>query len=396
MTIFNIAKLPLGSFGGAGFSYQESTTEGGRKTITHEYPNTTGRLVEDMGGLEKKFSITAWTDDNVSDTNRDNLITALDKKGNGVLIHPRFGSQTVTCIGYSIVDNISQLGISKFTIAFEVATLNTLPIAEKASKGFLANLKTSLLGENETAFNSKWASVKNAKSKFDSAVATTKNAANEIKRVSQLIQGSADTFSDFTTSINEIVSSVNSLVQTPAVLSSKITTAFNNLSVAYNSSQDVFDVTTSLFGSNSSDRNATGNSQTNQDITTNQDQINNIVNSSAMALAMNAAATIDYQTLDDVTEVNSAIEDGFALLTNLDKDVYKILIEMRVQLNFILSDLSVSLPRVTNLTVVNKASLISIVYGLYGSLDLKSTIRDLNGFTDTSAVSGDIKILSNV
>ena len=397
MTIFNIARLPTASFKDVEFAYQESSTDGGRKTISHEYPGRTERYVEDLGGIEKKFSITAWTDDNVSFSDRDALIQVLDSSGVGTLIHPTLGNQTVACIGYNLSDNVKELGITKFTISFEVASLNIVPSLLKGNKGFLATLKSSILGDSETAFDNGWKSVTKAKAKFDSAVKTVKNAANEINRVSKLVQGSADTFSDFTTSINQIISSTNSLVQSPSILAGKIRTAFDNLSVAYNSSRDVFNVVKNLFGSNSSDRQSSGNSQLQKDIKANQDQVNNFVNAAALALAYNAAGDINYATLDDLNAVSSTLEEGFALLpTTLDRDIYKSLIQMRIQASDLFANLAISLPNVANYEVINPTSLNTLVYSLYGSLDLKETIRSLNNFQDTSRISGTIKILTNV
>ena len=397
MTVFNIARLPTASFRDVEFAYQESSTDGGRKTVSHEYPSRKERYVEDLGGIEKKFSITAWTDDNVSFSDRDALIGALEGAGVGTLIHPTLGTHEVACIGYNCSDNTKELGITKFTITFEVASLNILPSVLKGNKGFLANLKSKILGKQEENFNKGWKSVTKAKAKFDSAVKTTKNASNEINRVSKLVQGSADTFSDFTTSINQIIASTNSLVQSPSILASKFRTAFDNLSVAYSSSQQVFDVVKNLFGSDSSDRQATGNSKQEQDIKANQDQVNNMVNACAIALAYNAAGNISYATLDDLNLVNNQLEKGFALLpTTLDRDIYALILDMRVEATNIFSKLAISLPNVADYEVVNPTSLNTLVYTLYGSLELKEIIRTLNNFQDTSRISGTIKILTNV
>ena len=397
MTIFRVAKLPVASFRGVEFAYQESSVDGGRKTISHEYTNRKERYVEDLGGIEKKFSITAWTDNNVSFSDRDALIGALEAQGIGTLIHPTLGTHQVACIGYNLTDSTKELGISKFTISFEVASLNINPSTLKGNKGFLANLKSKILGNSEAAFDSGWKSVTKAKAKFDSAVKTTKNAANEINRVSKLVQGAGDTFSDLTTSINQIVASANSLVQSPSVLASKMRTAFDNLSVAYNSSKDVFDVVKNLFGSDSSDRQATGNSDREKDIKANQDQINNMMNACAIAVAYNAAGNIDYQTLDELNQVNSELEAGFAALpTTIDRETKRLISEIRIEASNIFSRLAISLPNVANYEQFNPISLNTLIYSLHGSLDLKDTILALNSFHDTSRISGTIKILTNV
>jgi prophage DNA circulation protein len=396
MTVYNTARLPDGQFRDAGFFYQESNGSGGRKTTTHEYPNKKERYVEDLGGLEKKFSLNVITDDNVSYADRDSLIGALDQSGVGTLIHPSMGDLQVVCVGYTFNESVRELGITKFSIEFEVASLNILPTATTGNKGFLANLKSKILGKNEDVFDAGFKTVKNSKAKFDSAVKTLKQSANKINQVARQIQGSADTFSDFATSINQIISSANKLVQAPSTLSANLRTAFDNLSVAYNNSQDLFNTTKGLFGFDQRDQNTNGNSQLQQDIKENQDQINNFINVAALATAYDAAANIDYSNLDELNQVISELEDGFNSLPDIERDLYDDLVSIKIEATKIFSQLAISLPNVAEYEVVNPISLNILTYKLYGSLDLKETLNLLNGFSDTSQIQGTIKILTNV
>jgi prophage DNA circulation protein len=395
MTVFNTRKLRQASFKGVEFFYQDSTIDGGRKTITHEYPDTNTRYVEDLGKLEKSFSITAMVDNNVNYSSRDALIDVLEQEGVGVLIHPEYGTNNVALKGYSVSNNINNLGVTTFNMTFEVAEQNRFPQTTKGNKGFLANLKSSLFGTNEAAFDAAWESVINKKQQFDSAVDTTKQASREIQRVSATIEGAVDGLSDYVTTLNELVDDATELVQTPSDLSTKLSLMFSNLEVAYNKTEDVFDVASELFGFDQTDRNSSGSSTQQTQIKNNQDQINNFINAGAMATAYNAAASIAFTNFDQVNEVNTKLEDGFAVLpSNLDKDVYKSLLEMRIQTNEILTNLAISLPRVSTYST-RKVSLNVLTYNLYGSLDKKNDVKMLNDFLDTSRIEGEIKILSN-
>jgi prophage DNA circulation protein len=395
MTVFNTRKLRQASFKGVEFFYQDSTIDGGRKTITHEYPDTNTRYVEDLGKLEKSFSITAMVDNNVNYSSRDALIDVLEQEGVGVLIHPEYGTNNVALKGYSVSNNINNLGVTTFNMTFEVAEQNRFPQTTKGNKGFLANLKSSLFGTNEAAFDAAWESVINKKQQFDSAVDTTKQASREIQRVSATIEGAVDGLSDYVTTLNELVDDATELVQTPSDLSTKLSLMFSNLEVAYNKTEDVFDVASELFGFDQTDRNSSGSSTQQTQIKNNQDQINNFINAGAMATAYNAAANITFTNFDQVNEVNTKLEDGFAALpSNLDKDVYKSLLEMRIQTNEILTNLAISLPRVSTYNT-RKVSLNVLTYNLYGSLDKKDDVKMLNDFLDTSRIEGEIKILSN-
>ena len=185
-------------------------------------------------------------------------------------------------------------------------------------------------------------------------------------------------------------------MQAPSTLSANLRTAFDNLGVAYNSSQDLFNTTKGLFGFDQRDQNTNGNSQLQQDIKENQDQINNFINVAALATAYDAAANIDYSNLDELNQVITELEAGFNSLPDIERDLYDSLVEMKIEATNIFSQLAISLPNVAEYELINPVSLNVLTYKLYGSLDLKETLRLLNDFSDTSQVQGTIKILTNV
>ena len=79
MSILN--QTQAASFKGAKFLLKDDRTEGGRKTVTHEYPNRDTREVEDLGKLQKRFSITGIIHDGKDGgyfSRRDALISALE------------------------------------------------------------------------------------------------------------------------------------------------------------------------------------------------------------------------------------------------------------------------------------------------------------------------------
>ena len=91
------------------------------------------------------------------------------------------------------------------------------------------------------------------------------------------------------------------------------------------------------------------------------------------------------------------LENGFNQLpSGIDKGLFDTLVQMKIEAINILSQLAISLPNIGNYQVNNPISLNVLCYKLYGSLDLKETIRLLNNFSDTSQIQGNIKILTNV
>ncbi len=395
MTVLRLSSLPLAELGGVEFHYIDGSFQGGRKTVTHEYPNSDTRYVEDLGRLENIYNINAKTDDNVNNKTRDALIKVLNRSGIITLVHPRYGEKNVVCKGYTASDDITELGVTNFSITLEIASRNILPVTQK-KKGFLADQKSKILGENEAAFDAGVDSVKNAKDKFDDFNATVKKAARQVNRLADQVQGIGDSFADFSTSINEIVNSSSRLVQAPSKLAASFRTAFDNLGVAYETSKQLFGVTSSFAGFDERDQVTLGNSARQKSIRNNQDQINNFINVAALATALDAAANIDYETLDELNQTREDIANSFDKLPdNINQDLLDSLNAMRRATNGVLDNIGLSVPRVINIDQVNPLPLHILVYSMYGNLDRLDQIRLLNNFVDTSQVSGSIKLLSN-
>ena len=107
------------SFRGIPFLIGSLDTEGGRKDITHEYPNSDRRLNEDLGLLNKTFTIRGLVKTLDDFTSRDRLIEALEWGGAGELVHPTFGAITVAAKPYTVSENTTEIGIARFSMVFE-------------------------------------------------------------------------------------------------------------------------------------------------------------------------------------------------------------------------------------------------------------------------------------
>ena len=56
--------------------------EGGRKKISNEYPFRKERFVQDLGALERKFTLVLFTDDNTGFDDKNDLLIELEAEGN--------------------------------------------------------------------------------------------------------------------------------------------------------------------------------------------------------------------------------------------------------------------------------------------------------------------------
>ena len=390
---FNISKLPEASYNDVRFLYQSSSIGGGRKTVTHEYPNSDIRFVEDLGGLRKTYNIEAVVDNNNNNNQRDQLINALDSKNIlGKFVHPEYGAKNVKLINYTINNSKNQLGITTFSITFEEADLPVKGEVE-SNTGFLSNLR-NIAGENVSNKLAKgWKTFTTVKEGFDKTNKIIKDTGREIKKVAGLVAGAGDGINDFTTSINEIVNNSQALVNSPSILAQRLTNSFNALEVAFDNAQNVFDSVKNLMQFKN-DTVPTGNSNTRDNILENQRLTNNLITVNSFAIAYNQASQVDYKNQNELSNNIKILKDNFKNISGLDRDSLLELQRIRIEFQKVINDLSISLPKVSNFET-NKIPLNVLIYQLYGSLDKKEDLKELNKFKDTSQIEGTIKILSN-
>ena len=392
MTLFNNSKIKPASFKKAKFLFDTSNIKGGIKFAEFEYPKTDKRDIETLGKMLKKISVSCFIDCNKNYNQRDKLQKAFDNPKAGYLSLPFYKKFYGYVIEYSFNDAKNAVGNT--SVSFEFVEVSKYSKNKKKGKGFLATLKSKILGKYEEDFDKAFANVSKYKEKFDSAVETTKNIANKINQVASSVAGAGDSLGDASSATNEIINSSINLVKSPKVLVQNIKTAFDNLSVAYASSKDLFKVCRNLFDINEKDRTQIGNSIVSQDIRNNQNLINQSVKINALTLAYETSANIIYSNTQELNQVIADLEFGFSQIGSIaDRSIIDDLQALRYEAINYLNELSLSVPNVIDYEVLSPAPLTKILFNLYGNDDNKDIIISLNNINDTSSITGIIKVL---
>lgn len=120
----DIVKAPA-SFRGVEFVVDRSRRAGGRRSVSHEIPfSEDPNFVEDEGIQSTKFDIEGFVVGRDYITRRDALITALETRGPGTLVHPFYGTVTVQVGGVTVEESKDEGGLARFSVSFE----KTLPL----------------------------------------------------------------------------------------------------------------------------------------------------------------------------------------------------------------------------------------------------------------------------
>ena len=121
-------KLLKASFRGVEFLVEsESATEGGRKIVLHEYPNSSVRFIEDLGQIPPRFSMRAFVTGDNWINKASNLRTALNKKGPAKLVMPTLGSITLYALPYTVDASQTSVGIISFNLDFAAGKPSDAP-----------------------------------------------------------------------------------------------------------------------------------------------------------------------------------------------------------------------------------------------------------------------------
>jgi prophage DNA circulation protein len=106
------------SFRGIPFLVESEATSSGKKTVTHDYPNSNKRFVEELGDMPPVFNIAALIHGDLSGELRLRLEDAFRLPGLGELVHPVYGPVQVQVISFTSSTNQRRLGEVKFTVNF--------------------------------------------------------------------------------------------------------------------------------------------------------------------------------------------------------------------------------------------------------------------------------------
>lgn len=383
------------SFRGVPFPVGSLDTSGGRKKVVHEFVNSDRRTIEDLGLIPNTFAfndIKLPTHDNFS--LRDRLKEALDASGPGELVHPTFGTFTVDAMPYTISERTSEVGIARFTMLFERSDAAIFPAQTNVKSSLIKKQSDDTLDSIETDIEDNFEST--TASNYEKALEKLNSIGDSFNKIGQTVSAITSDISTYTATVTTFISGITANILAPAELARSIKDTFLQLDVLANNVENQFKIAKQLFNFGGNDPEILRTTVSRIQRADNQQILNDAMSSNALALAYNNAANIDYGNELDVQETRKSLEDEYQRLiedTNLSSDTLNLLQELRNTSRIIFEDISVTVPKIRNITI-NEIPMSILAYQYYGSTDITQELIDLNAIKDVSFVSGDIQILT--
>jgi prophage DNA circulation protein len=236
-----------GSYRGVPFFIENHSSTGGRRTQVHEFVDRDTPFSEDLGRKARSFSLSIHLIGDDYFQQRDRMISALEQRGAGELIHPYLGQIDVNVDGYSFTEDTQEGRIVRFTISFTEAGSNIYPsIEEDRAQTLLDFAEQSLVSAQEN-FENGFSVLGQPGFVVDSATALVEQAADAFDAATSAIPEATQTITDLTFKIRNLKADALELVQQPSLLAENLLSAIQDLSAVATNADDASASFSTLF-----------------------------------------------------------------------------------------------------------------------------------------------------
>jgi prophage DNA circulation protein len=391
-----LEKLQPASFKGVRFLIDSTSTTAGRKTVTHEYPNRDSRFVEDLGALQETYSITGIVSGENYIADRDALIAALKSSGRGELVHPFFGSLQVTAKPFSLSENLTELGIARFSMTFEKSEELIYVSSSSSKKSLINQITDNLSGLVGRDLTNLFSVNKKYPLNFLSAKQILTGVTDNIGLNANEILKTADEISSFVGFLNGFSNNIVKTINDPSNLGTEFQILFRSFSTIGSNAKNQFDLIKSLFNYGNNEPAIPQTTIPRVERETNRQIINSAVNINALAYAYNTVPVLDITTDEDIKKIEETLEVQFNYImqnNNVSDETIQVLKDLRVEVSIFLKEKIVNTFKISTIQT-KQIPMTILAYQYYGNVNNTVALLDLNQTINSSFVEGDTKILT--
>lgn len=384
------------SFRGISFLIGDLDTSGGRKKITHEYPNSDRRTHEDLGLLDKIFNIRGLVKTDQDFTAKDRLIDALEQEGSGELVHPTFGTVNVSALPYTVSERTREVGIARFVMIFEVTQTPVFPRQTSVKPSLIKSQSDIVIGGVTIDIEDVFEVATNSTSNYNAALAKLREIGDSFNIIGQTVTAVTSTINSFTASVTSFVNGITANIFAPAQLADSIKDMFLEFDQLAPNIEDQFALAKQLFNFGGNDPVVETTTVARQQRADNQLILNSGISCNALALAYNNAANIPYSNELELSETRQSLEDEYQRLisdTNLSNTTINDLTDLRTSATLLFDDINITVPKIRNINT-NSIPMSMLAYQYYGNTDNTDALIELNSTIDVSFVEREVQILT--
>ncbi|KKM97683.1 hypothetical protein LCGC14_1165610 [marine sediment metagenome] len=394
------SKLKLAKFHGATLFATKVTTGGGKALARKKILNSSKQKVEDLGNNDNIYSVAGFISarfvlDNEGEMSenpsyfemKENLLSAFAMSTPGIFVNP-FGPDipAAICSEWEIEESEQFIGLTPVTFTLEISSIDEIVVKAPASIDEVNALSNSL-DEQTNASIAEGFGVENS-GNFADAMETVGDAIDAIKKAAEKTNIALDKLDEFNTGIGNLSSDIAGLVATPQRIADGLTNSIQSIGGLYTSVRGTFGTLVNLFGFGEGSVDTSIQTAVSIERAANKEAINNGVNILAISQAYLQASLIEFETVEEIDEINEILEDQFA---SLSQDAS--LTDLRFAAQKVFDEARITARRIIEIESTPTSARL-LAYQYYGSSELGDSITELNGYQHSDDISGTIKILT--
>lgn len=216
------AQLLPASFRGETFLIEDTSVPVGRKVQLHEYPKRDQAFAEQMGKVARVHKVRAFIIGDDCFARRDKLLTALEKEGEGTLVHPWLGQLAVVPGACEMSHSRREGGMVSFDLTFYPGNAVQNPAVKANTAKMLGQTSASYWRGALDRYHS-------AMAKIDTARINLIGLQNQVTGVFGILSGQ---FSPLAGLIGTVTSMAQMLINAPDSLSGLFSGYFSDLGLS--------------------------------------------------------------------------------------------------------------------------------------------------------------------
>jgi hypothetical protein len=394
------------SYRGAFFYIKSSEIGGGRKDAKKEFIDSDRQIIEDLGKKQRVFTVNGCVSDRRDNTGklitpyiqvRDTLISALEKGGPGILIHPWYGKlENIVCRTFTISEDVTKLGDCTFTATFEISNTDGVPEFNPFALTGVATGAATVATVAVSIFSSIWEITGAATGNFQSAMDKANGYIDSVNAATDPIATLASKLDDHSNLITSFQSNIATLVSNPAELSASIDRIMDSITSLYSTPEGALMAFKNLFNFGDNDISAPYPTFISSERTANNQVFNSMVQSEALSNSYLTSSQSTYKTVTEINEIEADLETQYQKLflsENIDVELMNSLTELRTTTTGFFSEQKLTVSQIITIQS-NPISIRALAYSYYGDSSDGEDIAELNGLYDLAYEQGDIRIFT--
>lgn len=386
------------SFRGVSFYVSDSSMNSGRKQVTHEFPNSDRRYVEDLGRYQNVYKMTAIINGTDFDylRKRNALIDALEKNGSGLLVHPFYGTISVIPKQYTVREAIRDLGNAVFDLTFEKGIEGLTPIAEVNNLSNIGLLADKSLAETAAYIGEFFSLYGNYANNFADAQNMIGSISNAFDSNTSRVTQDPGIINNFNRLLTSYGNSKNQLLNNPEDLGTQTMNLYKQTDLLITDPKVKSKVYKQFYNFNDNQNKVPPTTYARIQRQNNRDVLNSSIKTGALVQSYRNAALSDYDNINKLNATQSSLEEQYNTVINdpvLSDTVKNTLTDLRNVSRKFFTNEKLNTSRVSSIKT-NITPLTALAYRYYGNLDNVEKLAGLNSIKDTGFVSGVVDILT--